>query len=312
MIGYALKTWKRIAFPALLFWVLAVSLLGSAGLTGWELHREKSQPYQLTVTATSALDPVALAQLADVAACTAVHELSGELTAGEYTAALIIYGVDSSFVEGPLDQGILFPDDSAMPYLVLNKAALKCFAADGVPIQSADGVDWLNCDAQLDGTPVRLCGILKEDGEEPRVYMSRSAARNLLLQAAEPTEARTAWVKLRNYGVLEQVTAEFAGLGYTWESAGTAAADTWPMRQMRAGLLALAGGISALAAASLLWAALRYDGLNHTPEYRHLRDVTGNRHIRGWFNLIRCAAVLVTGLLSGVALLLVLRTGGHV
>lgn len=310
MIGYALKTWRRVAFPALLFWVLAVSLLGSAGLTGWELHREKSQLYQLTVTAGSTLDPVALSQLAEVAACTAVHELSGELTAGEYTAALTVYGVDSSFVEGPLDQGILFPDDSAMPYLVLNQAALKCFAADGVPIQSADGVDWLNCDAQLDGTPVRLCGILKEEGEEPRVYMSQSAARELLLQSAGPAEARTAWIKLRNYGVLEQVTAELAGLGYSWENTA-AAADTWPLRQMRAGLLALAGGISALAAASLLWAALRYDGLNHAAEYQRLQDLTGNRHIRGRINLVRCTALLVVGLLFGSALLLFLRLGNR-
>lgn len=312
MRGYALKTWRRIAFPALLFWALAAFLLGSAGLTGWALHREKSQPYRVTVTASGPLDLEALSRLGEVEACTAVYELSAELTAGEYTATLTLHGVDAGFVAGELVQGILFPEDSAMPYLVLNEAALKCFSADGVPISSAEGVDWLNSDAGLNGTPVRLCGILKDGSEEPRGYMSCSAARGLLLQTEGTAGTQTAWLELRNFGCVESAAEGIAGLGCTWESVDADAAGAWPEQQLKAGLLTLAGGSSALAAVFLLRSALRYDALKHTAEYQHLREVTGERHIRGRINLIRCAVLFLLGLLLGGAALLALSVGNQI
>ena len=312
MRGYALKTWKRVGFPALLFWTLASFLLGSAGLTGWGLHREKSQPYRVTVTASGPLDLEALSRLEEVESCTAVYELSAELTAGEYTASLTVHGVEGSFAAGDLVQGILFPEDSVMPYLVLNEAALKCFSADGVPISSTENVDWLNSDAGLNGTPVRLCGILRDGSEEPQVYLSRTAARKLLLQTAGTAETQTAWLELRNFGCVESAAEGIAGLGCTWESATPDTADAWPEKQLKAGLLALAGGISALAAVFLIWGALRYDALKHTAEYQHLRKVTGDRHIRGRINLIRCAVLFLLGLLLGGTALLARSVGTQI
>lgn len=307
MTGYALKTWKRAAFPALLFWVLAVCLLARSLQTGWALHREKSQPYRLTVTAQSALDPEALAQLAGVEACTAVYELSGTVSAGGYTADFTIHGVDGGFVTGTLTQGVLFPETSAIPYLVLNEAALKSFSADGTPIESVSSVDWLSCDAALDGLPVRLCGILKDGSEAPAAYMSQASAQALLLQAAGSTETSTGWVSLRNFGCLDQAAKALAAAGCTWEAANSDAAGAWPAQQMKTGLLALAGGISALAAAALMGASLRYDRLKNAEEYRRLMEITENRHILARINLVRCAALLFLGALLGGAILLALH-----
>ncbi len=294
MIGYALKTWKRLAFPALLFWILAVCLLGIAGQMGWELRQEKNQPCQLTASASGALDLDAVVQLDGVTACTKVYEISAELTVSGYTGSLTVYGVDSGFVEGTVSSGVLFPESAAMPYLVLNEAALKALTLDGKPVEDPDSVDWLNSSVLLGETTAKLCGVVKDDRDTPLAYMGQNAARDYLVGTSGTAGTDLIWVKLRNFGASESVAQALAGVGYTVESQDGDARD-WDVRGAELRGYILSGVIAALASAAIL-----------AKEVQRNRERSA-REFAPWpsagLNALRILILVCCGLLLGALLL---------
>lgn len=100
----------------------------------WEtVGREKAQPYELAVSAAggSGLTDSAVAQitkLSHVVAATPLLSVSTTVKTGVYTARLTLTGIDPAYLQAAFSKGGVFPQNSAMPYIVLNAAACQQFS----------------------------------------------------------------------------------------------------------------------------------------------------------------------------------------
>ncbi|MCD8144004.1 MAG: hypothetical protein LUD79_01470 [Oscillospiraceae bacterium] len=297
MIGYAVKTWRRIGVPALWFWTAAVFLFGSALLSMREIQQEKSQPCRLMVTSSNTLNLDSIAQIDGVQSCTAVYELSVILEVNGDSAVLTLYGVDSRFVEGTLTEGTLYPESSAMPYLVLNQAAVKALTGAA---EEDETTAWTGVAVTLNGTAVAaICGIIEDSGETPMVYLSQTSAKALLVQLGLES-GNTAWLELQNAGYSESVAEALIALGASAQAMDSTQAENWDAEQAVNHWRMAAGIIGTLAGVFLLSGRMQLDAVLHREEYT-------DRQSRGAINLLR---VLVTAAFSGVLGLVVLWVVG--
>lgn len=305
----ALKTWRRLAMPTVLFIAAAACLLGTAAVEGCTLSRERSAPCRLIASVPDGFgaDVSALSQIEGVEACTLVYELDGTLTVRGYAAECTLAGVDGSFLEGELEEGVLYGEDTAMPYLVLNEAALKLFQEES---GEDAAVDWRNDPVTLtlgaSGVRVaaRISGILSGGSGtgQPAVYVGPSAARSLLLQSGETGGARIVWVDLQNSGIRADAAEGLEALGLTAENGDRETDWRWTLEQARIRWLCLAGGIALLAALAVLHGKLRLDQALHQPEYDHLQALGPARgDVRKTINRVRIAVTVACGLALGAA-----------
>lgn len=174
---------------------IAAFALCFAGAVLVTVQQEKSQPYELVVTAQgdvqlSDSDVLAVSELENVEAATAVIEVPVKLTAEAYTADLTLTGIDAAYIDEAYAQGGVYPVDTVMPYIVLNDAARKAFIAeDDNSISDAPAIDWLNASFTVQlGEGLRpviakVCGVLAadeaEEAQEPAAYISLSSAKAL-------------------------------------------------------------------------------------------------------------------------------------
>ena len=133
MTGRKYRTWKRIAFPSVIFLAASVLLFGEALIVRMALSKEQALPCRMTVSVNSAADLAAVAGLPAVSACTEVYHVSAEIAYGVYTGGFEVLGVNADLIDGQLISGALYPEKTAMPYLVMNEVALKAFAKDPDP-----------------------------------------------------------------------------------------------------------------------------------------------------------------------------------
>ena len=64
-----------------------------------------------------------------------------KLLFGDYQASVTFVGVEASYPEGEWLSGEIYPESTAMPYLVLNEAAVKAFTNEKCRI-SRKPVKW--------------------------------------------------------------------------------------------------------------------------------------------------------------------------
>lgn len=300
MIRYALKTWKKIAFPALWFWIGAVYLGGRAIHLGTALYQEKNQPCLLHVTSAEAMDMEVVGGISGILSCTVLYEVDATVSAAGYEADFNIQGVDSSFISGYVADGTLFTELGGMPELVMNEAALETFALDGKKIESIESVDWLNTGINIktgDERPIAaaICGIIHDEKESPSVYMSLSAARNYLMQQGVTPVMTSALVKVRTAGIADNVTDNLEKLGYMAENTEDHTQE-WQLSERKLYDSILAAVIAALAALALLRAHIRIDTLS-LKKSEHKMAVNG----------IRCFICLIYGAIIGIIILIIAR-----
>lgn len=310
----ALKGWKRIMFPGIFFLVLAVYLLGMSSTILWTLSQEKSAPCRLVAEAGtgSGTDLTKLSQISGVTAYTAVYEVPVSVTAGAYTADLTLYGIDSDFLDEGLKEGSVYPEETVMPYLLVNEPALKLFQdSAGQPVQEPDSVDWLNSGVTIEGAPPvvsKICGILKSEADEdsPSAYISQTSAKALLAQRGETASGKI-WIALQNSGYEESVEKALSALGYTVENADREREERWTLSETKGLSLCLAGVIALLAAFTVLLLRIKEDAMQHELEYRHLQKLCGGP-VQKRLSLIRVIAVTLLAGLIGTALLVLTQS----
>lgn len=268
--------------PSALFMAAAFCLC-FAGAIHVNVQAEQALPCQLFASAAQGkrISDETLAKLRGipgVTAATTVLEMPLTMTSGKYSAKLTLTGVDGGYLDGAFAQGRLFPPRSAMPYIVLNKAACRLFAGDdgkdgydagpedndGTDAHSKDArklppIDWLNAGFVLrmgEGErPVAacVCGILDDVGEDdpPAAYVSLPAAETLARRPGQALVFDTAWVRVENVGRAHEVFRSMAALGLTADDDNAAQQTRWDtLRGEMRYLLALA--ILALFSASAL------------------------------------------------------------
>lgn len=227
----ALKNLKgRWAVLPVIGFTIAAFCLCFAGAILTTVQEEKAQPYELVLSAQGSVafteSVVAdIRKIPDVKAATSILQVPVTVQTGKYAAQLTLTGVDAGYLDSVYAQGSVFPDNSVMPYILLNEAACKQFAEEGKTAgEDTDTPDiaWLNAGYSLAsgeegrGITSKVCGILSDGGEkdaEPAAYISLSAAKELLRNSGQPTDAKAAWVRITNIGRADAVSKQIAALG---------------------------------------------------------------------------------------------------
>ena len=321
-----LHSWKRIAFPAMLFIAAAVFLLGEALIRRAQLKADMALPCRMTVSVYDKSDVPAISALPEVVRCSEVYTVTAGIRCGIYSGNFVIAGADPDFVDGDLISGSLYPNETAMPYLVLNKAAAEAFSQDGKSDSSGRtaGSDrpqenGLTADVLTDATAladdiyVKICGIVSDGDTAPRVYMSRSAARQYLQAHGLPAVPDTAWVELASSGACPSAAEAITALGCSVVDPGADTAS-WEIMRLSIRYQAISACIAMAAAILMLCSSVRLNRLKYPGDYG-MTDLPGEAssascNTTGGSHKLHCVRVLLVilhgSLLGGAVLLLVL------
>ena len=142
-----------------------------------QIQTEKDTPYELTATTdNSNIDLNTLMQIEGVERISPVVNLNATLSVNEYKLDCGIRAVYSSFLSLKFTQGTMYPDNSNMPYLILNEPAAKAFSHE---YQTITVTPEQTVTMNANGTERKavICGIFDDGSENPAVYMSYDSAQ---------------------------------------------------------------------------------------------------------------------------------------
>ena len=317
---------RGTALPALGF-AVGMFCLCVAGAVQASIRLEKSQPCELTATVQSSAGISAgtlgkLPAIAGVTASTAVLSVPMTVKSGEYSAELTLTGLDAAYIEGAIKQGGAFPNNSVMPYIVLNEAACKLFTngeddtdidSDSDLDDSEDGtnslppIDWLNARftvQQGSARPVvaKVCGVIPgDDKQQPAAYTSLSSAKQLLQAGEEQSAVTEALVRVRDLGTAKSAGAAIAALGLSFTGSDDALQTKWDEETHEMTYLIVTGAFALLCTAALLSALNRNSLLEDRDSWNMLLWLGLNeRGVRGVFAL-QAAVIALFGVAIGMA-----------
>lgn len=173
------------------------------------LHRELSEPYTLSGEVTGKTDMERYSQVDSVDAVTPVISFGTKLTIEKASLSGMVTAVTSDYLELPISTGGIFPNESNMPFLVLNKYAAGHFQTEDkkdVKVSVNEGVTMTIGEEKRSAI---VCGIFDDKLEKPVIYMSYSLAARVL-----PKEDRVELlIQLEETGALEKAAKELKKLG---------------------------------------------------------------------------------------------------
>jgi len=247
---------------------IAAFALCVAGTVLALVQQEKSQPYELIVTARgdvqlSDSDVLAVSELKNVEAATAVIEVPAKLTVDTYTAELTLTGIDAAYLDKAYAQGGAYPADTVMPYIVLNDAARKAFVAgDDDSMSAAPAIDWLNASFAvqlgegLRPVTAKVCGVLAadetEEAQEPAAYISLSTAKALQQQFGQSAGYMSVRARVTDIGSAQLVSREISVLGFSVSNTVAELQAGWDQRMEQMAYLIVIGAFALLCAIVLL------------------------------------------------------------
>lgn len=142
-------------------------------------------PYTLSANVVrEQIDLNTLLQVKGIQRVSPVLRLETELSVEEYTLKCSIQAVYSRFLDLKFAEGVLFPDDSNMPYLVLNKAAAEAFLTpedEKIPVTANTEVLLKSGEQECKAS---ICGIFDDGSETPAAFMSYDTAIKEFFQSA--------------------------------------------------------------------------------------------------------------------------------
>jgi len=195
---------------AFVFLTLGFFLIFLSCNTWRQIRKEKSVPYTLTATVVrEKIDLDALQQMKGIQRVSPVLHLESELSVEEYTLKCPIQAVYSRFLNLKFAEGVLFPDNSNMPYLVLNKAAAEAFAnQEDKTIAVTANTEVSMKSGELD-CKASVCGIFDDESETPAAFMSYDTAIKVLSQST----SKELLLALANKGACADVVRSIRRLG---------------------------------------------------------------------------------------------------
>jgi len=301
-----------------------------AGTIFTTVQQEKAQPYELILSSegnTSLTDNIMaeISQMQSVLATTPALPVHVVVKTGEYSAKLTLTGIDAVYMEADFSSGSRFPDNSVMPYIVLNEAACKQFANSKAYVQEAETpeIDWLRAGFSLQAgegsrwITSKVCGILtKEEAEEtqePAAYISLSVAKELLQNSGQSAEYTTAYVRVTDIGQAASVSKALAALGLSVTNSTGELQAGWDADIKEMVYLVVTGAFGLCCASVLLAAERRISLLQQRQAWDMLRWMGLKvRSLRSLFciqNLLLSVIGTALGILAATALPLFLSSG---
>lgn len=196
---------------AILLLCIGLYMVFPASQTAMRLYTEKTTPYEMVASSGSNqiyLDN--LSKIESVEAVSPIMQLNCQVTYGEKTVNFTVNAVYSGYVNVQLTDGVIFTDDTNMPYLLLNETAAKSFSEkDSDPgIESQESVIVKCEDTECKAT---ISGIFQDDDTSSQIYMSYDVARKLF-----PSDSSTkVTLRLKNKGTAEYVVSQLQRKGYS-------------------------------------------------------------------------------------------------
>jgi hypothetical protein len=299
---------------------IAAFCLCFAGTAILGVHTEKSEPYEIEVSAGEGksltdANADAIAQIEDVTAATAVLKVPVILKAGTFQAPLTLTGLDSVYIEERFLYGGVYPPDSVMPYIVLNEAACRQFAVkEGDTASESARIDWLNESIAVEmgegikpGT-ARVCGILEEqeDAEIPMAYVSLASAKALLKQCGQAADYTAILARVTDIGSAEKVSGEIMALGLTVNNSTKELQAGWNRSLEQSAYLAATGAFGLLCAGVLLAAWRKISRLENCAAWETLKTLGMSARMQRRLFAAQAGITAVTGTAIGIAVSLAL------
>lgn len=144
------------------------------------LRQELDTPYVLPGSISGQADLEKYLEVPSVAAATPVLSFSSELTAKDAALSGTVTAVLADYLDLSFNQGGPFPNDTNMPFLVLNEYASKNFLTESKSKATMAVNDTLTMTIGEEEQSAILCGIFEDGLERPVIYMSYTLAVRII------------------------------------------------------------------------------------------------------------------------------------
>lgn len=145
-----------------------------------QLYEELSSPYVFSGSVSGQTEFDKYYEISSLDVATPVLNVSSKLSRQESSLSGTITAVTSEYLDVSFLQGGTFPDESNMPFLVLNRYAAEHFTAQDDSTTSVDVNDTVVMTIQEQEVSSVICGIFEDGLEQPIVYMSYTVASRML------------------------------------------------------------------------------------------------------------------------------------
>lgn len=205
----AFKTILRYGWAALIFLTIGLFLLFPASADFEQIWEEQKLPYELQGTVAGDVRFGKYMDVKQILAVSPVISFQAEITSGTYVLHSPVKAVSANYLTLRYPNCNVFPDQSNMPILVLNRYAAEHFADKNeseVTVHAGDSISILLSGRKKDAI---ICGIVEDDVQTPLVYMSYNEAAKYY-----PKEENVGLLfLLANKGNAEKVMQKLVRLG---------------------------------------------------------------------------------------------------
>lgn len=176
----AFRTLFRYGKATLLMLCTGFLFLITAANSYGTLQKELSAPYVLPGTVTGQADLTRYLEIPAVEAVTPVCSFESKLTAGDAALSGTVTAVLPDYLNLSFSQGGIFPNESNMPFLVMNEYAAGHFPAENGRLVPLAVRDSLTMTIGEEERAAILCGIFEDGLDQPVIYMSYPLAARVL------------------------------------------------------------------------------------------------------------------------------------
>lgn len=144
------------------------------------LRTELDTPYVLPGTVTGQADLEKYMEVPSVEAVTPVLSIETKLTAGQASLSGTVTAVLADYLDLSFSQGAPFPNDTNMPFLVMNEYAARNFLTESKSKVTLAVNETLTMTIEGEEQSAVLCGIFEDGLEQPVIYMSYPLAARII------------------------------------------------------------------------------------------------------------------------------------
>jgi ribosomal protein S11 len=306
LIKLSLKNLKgRWALFPIIGIAISAFCLCFAGVILITVQEEKSIPYEIIISSegNSGLSDNMVAEIAkldSVVSISPVYQIPVIIKTDEYLAQLTLTGINAGYLKEGYSQGNSFPENSIMPYIVLNEAAQKKFSKKSLSSEKSLSNDnsgtentesesasklpeigWLNANFTMqlseDGKAVvsKVCGILatedNKEKQEPAAYVSLSVAKSLFQKSEQGNNYAAIHVRVKNIGEADDVSKSLLMLGLTVSNSTSELQAGWDIDTKEMVYLITIGAFCLVCATVLIAASRQISSLKQEKEWEALR-----------------------------------------
>ncbi len=267
ILKLAIRTIPRMGLATILFLFWGIYLIFPSAQLYTNMKQGNAVPCELMASTDSSFDETTLLDISGVQSITPILHFNARLSTKKGSCSLTVEAVRSSSLNAAQISGIVFPEESNMPYLLLNTAAVKSFrdeAGRKTDSLDLDGSFVLSADREL---PAKVCGVCEDGTAEPMAYMSYTTAYALLGSSGQ--QGVTLRFTLDNAGSEPSVVSKLQELGFAAEVDQTRAIQWTALQAQLKSSALLCLGILA-SAAVLLCQRWKMEMVQHKESYQAL------------------------------------------